>query len=129
VQLSKANMQQINYTVTQISNCTLLFALVQMQVCSSTAQMLRHVDSVLDELNGMYEDDMGQCGLQQNNDGDVVYTQQMCYEHAQNVTGRAHVSTLLDLLQSSMQDTSYEDAQTYCTLAIVQRNMFVQDTL
>ena len=118
-------MQTI-FNVTQISNCTLLFALVQMQLCGNALQMLQQVDSVLDELNGAFEDDMAGCGLQENNDGDGVYTQQLCYERAQDVTGRAHVSTLLELLQDSREDASYEDAQAYCMLAIVQRNMFVQ---
>jgi hypothetical protein len=118
-------MQAI-YAVLQGNNCTLLFALLQMQQCANVQQMLLHVDGVLDELNGLYEDDMADCGLQINNDGDVVFTQQMCYEHAQQITARAYVCTLLELLQDAMEDASYEDAQAYCMLAIVQRNMFVQ---
>ena len=119
-------MQAI-YNVLYANNCTLLFTLLQLQACKTVAQMLRFCDNLLDEMNGSYEDDMEQCGLVLR-DGDVVFTQQVTREHAERVTARVYVQTVLNLLDAG-EDACYDEVQRYCMLAIVQREIFVESTL
>lgn len=118
-------MQAI-FTVTQYANCTLLQELVRMQQCATIAEM--HSDGVLDELNGMFEQDMEQCGLVVDGNGDVVYTADMTYDRAQLVTGRVYANEALEMLDEDGDDASWTKLQGLLMQAIVQRNTFVEGT-
>ena len=89
--------------------------------------MCKHSDGLLDELNGTYEDDMGQCGLHED-DGDVVFTQHMTEERALNVTARTYMHSILEMLDER-EEGLLQQLQSYIMLAIVQRDMFIQSTL
>ena len=119
-------MQQATYTVTQANNCTLLQELLVAQACKTAADMVRHSDGVLDEMNGVYEDDMARCGLHEDANGDVVFTEHMTYERAMQCSGRAYVHALQEMMEDR-EDAAYEQMQAYCMLAIVQRNIFIAD--
>ena len=118
-------MQQAIFTVTQANNCTLLQELLCAQACKTAADMVRCSDSLLDEMNGVYEDDMAGCGLHEDDDGDVVFTEQMTYERAMQCSGRVYVHALLEMMEDR-EDACYEKMQAYCMLAIVLRNIFVE---
>lgn len=115
---------QVTFNVTQYSKCTLLLVL-----CSVYANALQHkvgnTDELLDELNGLFEDDMQACGLKLDAEGDVVFTEQMTHERAQQCSARGNAHAALEMLEEDESDVRWDDVQTYLMLAIVQRNNFI----
>ena len=113
---------QITFNVTQHDNCTLLQTLCFMYVALQQQEDVNS-DALLDELNGTFEDDMAMCGLHEDANGDVQYTEHMTYERAQLTSARDKCNAVLEMLE--LGDVTDGVIEETLLEAIVQRNSFI----